>query len=324
MKINDILLENNLNEDILKAIIDSHYFKQYFKPIIDKIFYNYYENNYYTDEEDLIESVSEEVKQSTIYKYFLFHGTDRNISNKIIKFEYRGRSVDTVPFFHNYTNDESKNTIGEPIRNLLFGTTNKTIAEDYGKIYIIIPLDNYIIYYNPKIIDFTESLKLTKGTFVSVGDWRNQAIDRFEERFNGEQEELDEILENIVDNEIDMILVNVYEYMLTSMKNLYEKDYKDLKTVILDMVKSHNYSRLLGETIFEYIYDRLEYYKNDINQYIDNIKLTTKIEDIPNKIEFMIKPERFILLNFDDSHSDNKIAPIIEYYLRNILKNKGI
>lgn len=125
MKINDIISEVEIDDTIVKQIISSDYFKVSLKSDI-----------------------------------WLYHNTMKfkEPYHKVsISIDRDRKPVDTSEYIHNLTNKYALERFGVKVRNGLFAFNNNKKFEYYGtNQYTLLPLNNnYRIFYNPKVWDFT-------------------------------------------------------------------------------------------------------------------------------------------------------------------------
>lgn len=125
MKINDIISEVEIDDTIVKQIISTDYFKDSLKSSI-----------------------------------WLYHNTKKfkEPYHKVsITIDRDRKPVDTREDIHNLTNKYALERFGVKVRNGLFAFNKNTKFQYYGtNQYVLLPLNNnYRIFYNPKVWDFT-------------------------------------------------------------------------------------------------------------------------------------------------------------------------
>lgn len=104
---------------------------------------------------------------------FLYRGIEKDIREiNFIPFRYRTRPLDTNVIIHDKINDMTSKTLGQPVRNLMFTYPSISEAKVYGHPYIIVPIgDNYELYYNPHVRDFTEDHRVgNKAVIIRLFD----------------------------------------------------------------------------------------------------------------------------------------------------------
>lgn len=98
----------------------------------------------------------------------MFHGTQANFDD-ITKFDFKYRKApkDTHIDLHNTINERSEDEFDVPVRNLLFAYLDADGAENYGNVYVIIPIgSNYQIFFHPDIDDMTGYYHADTDTFM--------------------------------------------------------------------------------------------------------------------------------------------------------------
>lgn len=114
---------------------------------------------------DLLESNNTEtligrIKGSKWYKesdFDFYRGIPTNKGESFTIFVDKNRDrrpTDSKQEIHDYTNELSLKRHNINLRNGLFLTQSINAALDYGKVYIVYPMDGVELYYNPKVRDF--------------------------------------------------------------------------------------------------------------------------------------------------------------------------
>lgn len=104
----------------------------------------------------------EEVKNTKWFKeskFDLYRGSNNSNSNTSIKkinipHNRERKPLDTNIELHNLTNTISTEKLKVNIRNGLYTSLQYSVAMDYGKVNIVIPSDNAVLFYNPYVRDF--------------------------------------------------------------------------------------------------------------------------------------------------------------------------
>lgn len=203
-----------------------------------------------------------------IHEYVLYRGS-KNISddNLIIPAVNNRPPTNSSKILHNVIN-KAMQTAGIKARrdNSLFVTGNMGEAEQYGEVYVVIPIGSFEISWSNKIKDFYIDIVDYADEFTSADD-----ISDFEE----------------FHYEIDRETINLYEDdLLKFVKKYYKK--KNLQKAI----KSKNEIMILAEKYFlikEDIFDSMQYSSME-EKYLSKIKNSSypwEIRYIKNPTEEM-------------------------------------
>ncbi|ASV44231.1 hypothetical protein PBI_SCTP2_216 [Salicola phage SCTP-2] len=214
MKINDILIENNNEDninDIFKTIIEGDYFQTYLKPIYDKEL----------SSDNLIKKLKSLSFNDNLTDHLFYHGSQKpeEYTNKILTFRYRQMPKDSMVLFHNHINKESKQLLGEPIRNLFYITNSIHNAAEYGEPYIFFPIDHAKFFYNKNINDLTVDLNLSSNT-LNYPDWIKAIFKYSNEHENKETRRL---LIDFINDIRFYIEQNTDDFSDESLKNIYKR-----------------------------------------------------------------------------------------------------
>ncbi len=97
---------------------------------------------------------------------------------------------DTNKEMHDSMNDISEDIIGWQIRNGVFATMEYDNAElyteddnDYGDVYLFVPVGGFNYAYNPDITDFTNKLDIDYMSSYQVWRWKLEQKDVWERHF---------------------------------------------------------------------------------------------------------------------------------------------
>ena len=243
-------------------------------------------------------------------KFFLYRGSSYFDEITKLEFRFRKRSVDTLDFIHNQTNDLSIEKFGLPIRNLLFCYPNIDNASSYGPVHLIVPIgNNYKMYANHMINDFTEDLSMGNRFYHKAATsvvakiinmeflWElsNENVtltDTLEKILGGANFGRDnnvvEKLESILNNSID----DVIDYKV--FRNEITQEQADECFIILK--DNHIISSIIDK--FKELYDN--FLDNTLNNYINGVtelSVTDDIDDSSNSPEIMLyAPDGFYII----------------------------
>lgn len=296
MKINDVLKENENNSDqIYDLIINSKLFREYYKPEIDKQYKKKTKELGSTDIENNLEILDQilDASQEIIENISLKHATKQVLNKpKTIDFEYRKGPKDTLPLAHNYINKKSQKTVGEPVRKLLFASKSQSTIYIYGKVYHLFPLsNNYKLFYVNGIADFTEDYQVHNREFIEIDNIILDSIsnDNF---FTGK-------------DIIDIVYDAIYNSLDESFPNIKEEIWNKLsRTAQVNNIDESITKAVYNNMVIE-VYDKIQL----LNSYVNDIEVTTNLDDIKKESEIMVKTDQFTLL------SDPHLTNLIEYYL---------
>lgn len=322
MKIKDLFEnDNNSHIDIDKAadlVLNSEYFKN---------------NNY--------ELRSDKKLQ---------HGSDFLTNFSVKKIVDREKSKDTKTFLHDIVNKLSKSKFGVNIRNKLFATTDMTTAKAYGSyVYTVIPLNDYNLYYSDSFEDFFNDQTTIIGTAdltrqlnkkiielvlnQSINDlhqfqkpklsWRKfkkyikQTIPpdspslndlTMEHKIGFQLPVIDKILETYESN--DKLYFTIVNTMVENIQKMFSNDFDiELSESQIHVIKNH--INAITDEFIEYVKQKV--ISNIKENYIDKIKVTKSIDDIPKYTEIMVDGDEALFIKEE-----------YFYQLRQIIYNKKI
>lgn len=104
-------------------------------------------------------------------------GTDNFLKKKVRK---NRRPSDTPLKLHKLMDDWFYKKFGIKARsNSVFGTWRKSIAEQYGHVYMIFPIDRYTVISSDRITDIFLHLKIIFPSFYNSNDYDKEMKDEF-------------------------------------------------------------------------------------------------------------------------------------------------
>lgn len=107
-------------------------------------------------EEDRIAAEIRNSKWFKESKYDLYRGLKKDFEYKKVYIDKQRdrKPTDTRHLVHDFTNEYSNEKLGVKIRNGLYTSMSYREVSEYGSLYLVFPLDNTELYFNPKIKDF--------------------------------------------------------------------------------------------------------------------------------------------------------------------------
>ncbi|ASV44414.1 hypothetical protein PBI_SCTP2_399 [Salicola phage SCTP-2] len=252
------------------------------------------------------------------YDFALFRGIDGEVdTNTIHNFKFRSKPTDSSILIHDIVNELSEEQLGLEIRNLMFGTTDATVADGYGTVRNVFPIGNYELYYHPDVGDFLTVIANEDRLYSVIIEGND---DNFSHSM---QDEFELLIDNVNDNDqqtlsswfkdtnIDHIKTYISEIVGFTIdlnrEQLHEKALKMAERYIQDsLLPTYNFDdeREVAKIIrhlFKFGIDLIiEFLEDNMRGYIDEINEANDLSDTTmggDGHEIMIYCEQFILLS---------------------------
>ena len=217
------------------------------------------------------------------------------------------RPKDTPEFIHDWLDERFEDLFGIKLRsNSVFVSSEYSIATDYGKSYIIFPIDNYSIYWSEKITDlyddFIEDYESDYEWYINdeIPDGLMDEIESNYEHEYGEGEEGVWIYNN---NEYEPRFDK--EGMIEYIKEIEEDD--DIDIDDLEWKPEITFD----EYIEEYKNDYLSRFEKELSNVLNSYQSNNLKNALDNISEIMLVCDKYYGVNFE------KLSDVISW-LNNI------
>ena len=306
MKIDDII---DNTKHYIRNLIESKYFRINIEPYLD------------TENPETIP--------------FMYHGGTfgkKREDISIIEIKERKKSQSTPPIYHNVLNKFSEERFNVPIRNFFFTSTSRETAEAYGSPYVIIPLDDYSLFYHEDIEDMYADINFNNSVI------KNKVKNNLEDVISKKADKLLEKVDRLIgENKKDFLRSKFYEIIsntsnygkLEIFSKIVREDYETLdqwgdkiksqnivmsfRELIIDIlygtygmdsiIDSDNYDEIvelcwfLALEVLSGIYKITDNHINGLaEKYISGVKKTDNISDVPGDNEIMLTPGKCLLV----------------------------
>lgn len=196
----------------------------------------------------------------------MFHGTQASFDDITkFNFKYRKAPKDTHNDLHNAINELSEDELEIPVRNLLFAYLDAHGAENYGNVYVIIPIgSNYQIFFHPDIDDMTGYYHANMDTLMD--NIVDTAIDHIHSS--------DIIGDNLNHQETHDAVVSVIDHMsfhtsntVTEFRDILEKSKDGIIDTLKELDRDEDDIEDMVDEISDgdWIDEIISYYEEDID-----------------------------------------------------------
>lgn len=289
MKISHLFEDSR--EDLFERIMSSKYYQINFRPILQN-----------TKDKEL-DDTWDTVRFS---RSMLLHGTSGE-GIKEYSFRYRSGSRDTNPYTHDLVNKLSKEKLGESIRNLMFVSTSESVASGYGTVTVVIPYNDYKVFYNPRVNDFTIDMYAASVNSADTNDKATTSYLIGKLQHGSHENDYDEFFEKFADSDNEDEYIPVFNKSFYYLcHRVFEKNegvsQDKLTSYMKDMIEFDEL-RVDIERIDEmatYVYRTFVSLKNeydaDIENYVDHVKTNINPKVEYDSFELMCHPGDFVLM----------------------------
>jgi len=347
MRIKDLLLEDESIESMFERIINSQYFEVNIGPLFNEV-----KDRVGNNEEELLdyyENIRDHIP-------ILYHGGKLK-PNEINHIIYRERPFDTQMVVHNTINNISNNELGVPVRAMLFSSTSRSLAGEYGTPSIVIPLDEeYRLYYSTlvddmytsnKVFNFREYMQEIPSVVEGMYETKEVDIitDRIHQHFSGmKKPDLSKYTYKHLNNYVDTIFLRTFstgrveelkdfDKLLT--KDILVKGYREMFNVLSMAYGLDEISNIDGTdfesfetdlySLTKKLFEALKNYKinwivEQSKKYVASIKSTQDLDDIENNVEIMLPEGDYAVLdaaNKEVEIEDEEMFKLMRYYILN-------
>ena len=327
MKIKDILKEdeNELDVTLLQKIIDSRFFKLNWKPIIDQLRNEQNKTSYVVlPDKDTLPA--------------LYHG-GKLLHNEVNMIKYRNTTLDTPKLIHNTINQLSEKKFGVPIRNMMFSTKVESRSAEYGKTFLVIPLEeDYQFYYSDRVDDL-----YTSPLLFNQFRYNDTLSDIFEIAFKKINYKYSMKFINFITDNIDQSGILYNAFKLRNLKSFDEiSEYLNKESIksVEDELKfllSNNeeidndppdidFFNLAKIMLQELVNHRKKWIMENAKQYVDSIESTQYLNDIaPDYTEVLLPEGKYAVFAIVSGGLDTKVFyKIVNYYINSLgVKNEN-
>ena len=339
MKIHE-LYEENIKPSIMTKIVNSAFFKINWKPVIDDA----------EDAQDAVESIR-----------VIYHGGKLK-TNTVSHIIYREASQDTPSVIHNTINEMSEDTLGVSIRSMLFGTQMSFIADEYGTVSIVIPIDDdYKIYYSTIVDDMYTSNKL-----FNFAEFRRDILSQNLDIYLYKDGDVRKILEKINHSLGGTLLPKVSFHIISYIsenahsnlgtltrpsgysspsdfedyknKKIYDAAFKEVYSIFFsiyenklsdidDMDFHDTFNALIYEftiKLCDFIIDQVRtWIMTDAKTYIESINDTRILTDIPKRTELLLPEGEYVTLGtMENEYQEETIDATLLSIVKHYLNSK--
>ena len=240
----------------------------------------FFKNNYESWLNDKTRDVDDEPMRK------LYRGMDMVKPVTTIKPYKKRKPLDTILQYHTFTNSISNEVLGINVRDLIFSRLHAGPLKDYGNLYLLFPIGDYVIYYNDKVRDFTTSYDADIKLSTMIMRAMRKLFGNFKAYMPVKMD-----VEVLIDGLPVEDHKSFRETINRNLKKVSEIIYKSAQDTYEKVVVSEE---LLHETISEYVNGQLD----AIEQYVADMKVTKVVGDVRNA-EAMIKAPEIIAIDIE-------------------------
>ena len=240
----------------------------------------FFKNNYESWLNDKTRDVDDEPMRK------LYRGMDMVKPVTTIKPYKKRKPLDTILQYHTFTNSISNEVLGINVRDLIFSRLHAGPLKDYGNLYLLFPIGDYVIYYNDKVRDFTTSYDADIKLSTMIMRAMRKLFGNFKAYMPVKMD-----VEVLIDGLPVEDHKSFRETINRNLKKVSEIIYKSVQDTYEKVVVSEE---LLHETISEYINGQLD----AIEKYITDMKVTKTVGGVGNA-EAMIQAPEIIAIDIE-------------------------